>query len=59
MTYEEALNLKTFKNYCTCGAYAKLTERANSRHPHMSWCPQREEWEEWKSAMEKVNEENN
>lgn len=55
MTPDEAKNLKTFRHYCTCGGYAGLSERAKSRHPHMSWCPQREEWEEWKAAMEKFN----
>lgn len=52
MTYEEAKNLKSFKNLCMCGGYAGLSERAKSRHPHMYWCPQREEREEWKAAME-------
>ena len=52
MTYDEAKNLKTFKNYCNCGGFAGLSERAKSRHPHMSWCAQADEWEEWKTAME-------
>ena len=52
MTREDAINLKSFRNYCTCGGYAGLSERAQSRHPHLDWCPQRDEWEEWKAAME-------
>ena len=52
MTYDEARNLKTFKNYCNCGGFARLSERAQSRHPHMSWCAQADEWEEWKAAIE-------
>ena len=52
MTYDEAKNLKTFKHYCTCGGYAGLSDRAKSRHPHMSYCAQADEWEEWKTAME-------
>lgn len=52
MTYNEAKNLKTFKNYCNCGGFAGLSERAKSRNPHMSWCAQADEWEEWKTAME-------
>ena len=52
MTKDEAKNLKTFKNYCICGGFAGMSERAKSRHPHMEWCPQIEEWEEWKAAME-------
>lgn len=53
MTYEEAKKLKSFKEYCTCGGFSGMTERSKSRHPHLEWCPQREEWEEWKSAIEK------
>lgn len=52
MTYEEASSLKTFKNYCNCGGAHGIAERSRSRNPHMQWCPQLEEWEEWKSAME-------
>jgi len=52
MTYDEARNLKTFKNFCNCGGFARLSERAQSRHPHMSWCTQADEWEEWKAAIE-------
>lgn len=52
MTYEEAKDLKSFKNYCTCGGYAGLSERAKSRHPHLDYCPQRDEWEAWKAAIE-------
>lgn len=54
MTYEEAKNLKSFKNYCTCGGFAGMSERAKSRHPHLEYCPQRTEWEAWKAAMEKM-----
>jgi hypothetical protein len=53
MTREDAINLKSFKNYCTCGGYAGMSERAKSRHPHMNWCKQYAEWEEWKAAIEK------
>jgi hypothetical protein len=43
----------SFKHYCTCGGYAYgMTERSMSRHPHTEWCPQREEWEQWKADQE-------
>jgi len=53
MTYEEAKNLKRFKEYCTCGGYAWTMNGRDERHPHMNYCPQKNEWEEWKKAMEK------
>jgi hypothetical protein len=43
---------KAFKNYCTCGGYAASMNGRDPRHPHMDYCPQREEWEEWKTATE-------
>ncbi len=53
MTKEEALKLKTFKEYCTCGGYAwKMNGRPES-HPHMDYCPQRDEYEEWYNAINK------
>ena len=52
MTYEEAKELKRFKNSCNCGGYSGLSDRAKSRHPHLPWCFQHDEWEEWKLAME-------
>jgi hypothetical protein len=52
MTYEEAKNLKTFQNICNCGGYAASMNGRNPRHPHMDWCAQREEWEDWKFALE-------
>ena len=57
MNEGEAKNLKSFKNYCNCGGFAGLSERAKSRHPHMIWCAQAKEWEEWKTAMESGVEE--
>lgn len=52
MTYEEANNLKTFKNYCTCGGYAASMNGRDKRHPHMDYCPQRPEFEQWQAALE-------
>ena len=51
MTKEEALIKKTFKNYCTCGGYAHSMNGRNPRRPHMSYCPQAEEYNEWYDAL--------
>lgn len=51
MTYDEAVNLKSYKNYCNCGGYAGLSERAKSSHPHMTWCTQYAEFEERAAAI--------
>ncbi len=52
MTHEEAKNLKQFKHYCTCGGYAANMNGRDERHPHLDYCPQREEFEEWRAAIE-------
>jgi len=51
MTKEEALNLKSFQNYCTCGGFAFSMNGRNPKRPHMDWCPQREEYNEWYDAI--------
>lgn len=51
MTREEALALKTFRNYCTCGGYAWQMNGRDRRHPHMAWCPQFEEYAEYIDAL--------
>ena len=52
MTPAEAMALKSFGHPCNCGGYAGISDRSQSRHPHMFWCAQFEEWEEWRAAME-------
>jgi hypothetical protein len=52
MTHEEAKNLKQFKHYCTCGGFAVSMNGRDERHPHLDYCPQREEFEEWRTAIE-------
>lgn len=52
MTYEEAMSLKSFKDYCTCGGYAHSINGRNPRRPHMTWCPQAAEYEEYQTALE-------
>lgn len=47
MTLEDAKNLKSFKNYCNCGGYAWAVNGRNPARPHLSWCPQIEEYNEW------------
>ena len=44
MTYEEAVNMKTYRNYCNCGGYASMSERTQSKTPHVTWCAQYEEF---------------
>ena len=51
MTKEEAQQLKTFKNYCTCGGYAWQMNGRPEAQPHMAWCPQSEEYAEWYQAL--------
>lgn len=47
MTREEALELTTFDHYCTCGGFAWSMNGRDPADPHMSWCPQREQYNEW------------
>ena len=58
MTYEEAKNLKSFKNYCNCGGSAWNMNGRNPARPHMSWCPQIDEYNEWYDLVGKelINE---
>lgn len=51
MTYEEAIALKSFKEYCICGGFAHAMNGRNPEQPHMSWCPQLPEWLEYKKAL--------
>jgi hypothetical protein len=51
MTHAEALALKSFKEYCACGGYAHSMNSRDPEAPHMSWCPQREEYAEWRAAL--------
>lgn len=51
MTKEEALALKSFKHYCNCGGYAWQMNGRQEERPHMDWCPQYAEYEEWRQAL--------
>ena len=47
MTYDEAKNLVVFENYCNCGGFNYKQNGRPGDRPHMNWCPQREEYNEW------------
>ena len=51
MTKDEAKNLKRFKNICNCGGYAYELNGRSEKQPHMEWCPQFKEYEEWWKAI--------
>ena len=51
MTKDEALNLKTFDHYCTCGGFAHSMNGRDARNPHMDWCPQAKQYSEWYEAL--------
>jgi hypothetical protein len=46
MDHDTAARLRAFKNNCNCGGYAR-----DGEHPHLSWCQQYEEYEEWYKAV--------
>jgi len=48
MTREEAEEVKTFVHYCTCGGYAWQLNGRREEQPHMTWCPQYEEYAAWR-----------
>jgi hypothetical protein len=56
MTKEEAMKKKTFKNCCTCGGYAYSMNGRNPRRPHMDYCPQKDEYNEWYDAFHSKEE---
>lgn len=51
MTKEQALALKSFDHYCTCGGFAHSMNARDPRRPHMDWCPQKEQYNAWFDAM--------
>lgn len=51
MTNDEAKNLKFFKNICNCGGCAYELNGRSEKQPHMIWCPQFKEYDEWWKAM--------
>lgn len=57
MTKEQAQSLKSFKNPCTCGGYAWRMNGRPEASPHMNWCPQAQEYDEWYKAMNSTEDE--
>lgn len=51
MTREEALALRTYTHTCTCGGYAFSLNGRDPRRPHMEYCLQREQYNEWYDAL--------
>lgn len=48
---KEAKELTRFTHSCTCGGFAHQINGRDPANPHMSWCPQREEYAEWWKAL--------
>lgn len=42
--------MNTFQNYCNCGGYACSMNGRDPEHPHMTWCAQYTEWEQFKKV---------
>lgn len=51
MTKQEALCLKRFEHACTCGGYAHSMNGRPASSPHLDWCPQKPQYDEWYKAM--------
>lgn len=57
MTKDEAKRLKRFDHYCTCGGFAWRMNGRPEADPHMAWCPQKQQYDEWWAAMNGANAE--
>ena len=44
---------KRFKNPCTCGGYAHSMNGRDEARPHMEYCKQRQEYNEWYDSVGK------
>jgi hypothetical protein len=51
MTPEEAAKLTSFEHFCTCGGHAWRMNNRPESNPHMRWCPQKPQYDEWWKAM--------
>jgi hypothetical protein len=51
MTKDEAQKLKSFDHPCTCGGFAHSMNGRPESNPHMDWCPQKPQYDEWYKAM--------
>ncbi len=48
--------MASFECYCTCGGYAHSINGRDPANPHMTWCPQYEEYKAWWEATHKKEE---
>ena len=55
MTKDDAKKLKSFDHYCTCGGFAWRMNGRPEADPHMEWCPQKKQYDEWWAAMNGAN----
>lgn len=51
MKVEEAIKLKGFKEYCNCGGSSWNMNGRNPLYPHLHYCPQLEEHNDWIKAL--------
>lgn len=51
MTQEEALKLRRFDHHCTCGGYAYSMNGRDPARPHMAYCLQGKQYNEWYDAI--------
>lgn len=51
MTKQEAEKLKRFEHYCNCGGYAHTMNGRPENNPHMNWCLQKPQYDEWYLAL--------
>lgn len=56
MTKEEAKKLKKFDYLCTCGGYAWSMNGRSEANPHMLYCKQKQQYDEWYKAINSVKE---
>ena len=47
----QALKLKRFDHGCTCGGYAHRMNGRPESNPHMDYCPQKPQYDEWYRAI--------
>jgi hypothetical protein len=48
--YQNSKGVWFYENYCTCGGHNRTDHKSN---PHLHYCPQRKEYDEWLEIMEK------
>jgi len=46
-----AERITSFKHFCTCGGFAWTMNGRDPASPHLSWCPQRQEYAAWWSSL--------